>query len=414
MNVLIVSYYFPPINSGGSLRPAKMAEDLRRNGHGATVVTHAYGEERVEEPGVVRIHDPAYIRNRNSPMRWLRWAARRLMVEMKNRRGEYASVFEGWRDNVLARREDLKRIAHPSVILATYPPAETLEIGLELSHGFNCPLVADFRDGLLFEPIESRRMSRFASVVGHYRNLEAEVAEQAHGIIAVSEPIGAYFRDRYGKDRVLSVGNGFDSTDYTDLPSDSGLNTRYFNVVHTGRFGLSDRGISPAAFFDAVRTVVEDTDVARRLRVHLAGEWTASERKQIRNLVQKGVVQDHGLVSRERSLAMQRDADLLLIVTQARRTSALSTKLFEYLYARRPILALTHETAVGGIVRDTGSGWVIHPRDETRIVAFLRRAVLDSEWRTDISLEWKDIQPYAWERGMASVRELLNRIVNDI
>ncbi len=62
-----------------------------------------------------------------------------------------------------------------------------------------------------------------------------------------------------------------------------------------------------------------------------------------------------GSLEREHSLALQRHADALLLLAQPTRSQLVNFKLFEYLAARRPILALCAGTEAGRILGEAGS-----------------------------------------------------------
>ena len=68
---------------------------------------------------------------------------------------------------------------------------------------------------------------------------------------------------------------------------------------------------------------------------------------------------------------------LLLLVPRAggRGLSVLSGKVFEYLAAERPILALVPpEGDAASLLRDTGSAWIADPDDEAAIAAAIAEA----------------------------------------
>ncbi len=129
---------------------------------------------------MLRIYDPSHNMNRRGLRRW-QWLFLRSVVEVLSRLGCYSSIYSYWRRSVLRRADMIRQQAAPEVIVATYPPVETLEIGLALAKKFEVPLVADFRDGLLFEPVESRRLRRFVSLQKKYKQVEAEIAAAGGG-----------------------------------------------------------------------------------------------------------------------------------------------------------------------------------------------------------------------------------------
>jgi len=100
---------------------------------------------------------------------------------------------------------------------------------------------------------------------------------------------------------------------------------------------------------------------------------------------------------RRRSLELQRDSEaLLLLIPDAagRGRGVLSGKVFEYLAAERPILAVVPpEGAAAELIRAAGAGLVVAPDDVDGIAAALRN--LHAAWRagtlegTPLTDDWK-------------------------
>ena len=74
-----------------------------------------------------------------------------------------------------------------------------------------------------------------------------------------------------------------------------------------------------------------------------------------------------GALDRNQTLALQRRADTLLVLTEGASGPSVATgKLFEYLGAGRPILVLGEGTAAADIVRSAGAGSWRPPTIRTR------------------------------------------------
>jgi glycosyltransferase involved in cell wall biosynthesis len=88
---------------------------------------------------------------------------------------------------------------------------------------------------------------------------------------------------------------------------------------------------------------------------------------------------------------------LLLLVPRAggRGLSVVSGKVYEYLAAERPILALVPpEGDAATLLRDTGSAWIADPDDEAAIAAAIAEAA--GAWEADrlgerrLTTEWRE------------------------
>jgi len=403
--VLIVAYYYPPIQNAGTHRPQKLKKYLPRKGIATMVLTSSYSGDSLDEPAIIRIHDRSFNKKREG-IRYWRWLAMRLYTEMLNRCGRYHSIYSTWKNRAVSRADWIVQHARPNVIIASYPPVESLEIGLVLARKLSIPLISDFRDGLLFEPIEGKRLARYRCVTRRYREIEAEIVSHSRAVLTVCDPLTRYFQELYSHPRVFTIANGFDPDDFKQLPSEPILASGCFHIVHTGRFGLSDPGVDSAPFFQAIEMLLKvQPALAATLRIDLIGEYNKREKLEYNRLRESGVVIDHGVLTRDACLAVQRQADLLLIISQPERSSVVSLKIFEYLQAGRPILALTHRTGIAEIVRNTGTGWVVHSGDCGAIADLLTRIITDKRF-------YRSLQPHPEEIDQYNVMRSVDRLVD--
>ena len=113
---------------------------------------------------------------------------------------------------------------------------------------------------------------------------------------------------------------------------------------------------------------------ARRLELVVAGPLSPPERELLSRDVAPARIVAAGSLPRERAVALQREADALLLIAHPERSQLLNYKLFEYLAARRPILALAAGTEAGRIAAELGA-LVVSAGDPQAIQAGLRRLV---------------------------------------
>src|SRR5439155_23190521 len=125
----------------------------------------------------------------------------------------------------------------------------------------------------------------------------------------------------------------------------------------------------PRPVFDAVHRAAE-AGLVEPSRIHMrflgGGRFGDS-------LEMKQAVERAGLASRveflprvayEASLAeLSRASALLLLQASPDTVDLVPAKLFEYLRAGRPVLALVPDGATAEIMRDVGGGWVVNPAD---------------------------------------------------
>jgi len=184
-----------------------------------------------------------------------------------------------------------------------------------------------------------------------------------HAISCVSEAIADEVRGLDPHGVVRTIANGCDFDDFAGLeyrPAER------FRITHAGSFfGKRD----PRPFLQAFREANLDA-VAR-----FVGDFRSSDREWAETLDLGDRLELVGYLPRAESLRLQRDSEaLLLLVPEAggRGKGVLSGKVFEYLAAGRPILAVVPpEGAAAELVRETGSGVVVAPDDVDGIRAAL-------------------------------------------
>lgn len=136
-------------------------------------------------------------------------------------------------------------------------------------------------------------------------------------------------------------------------------------LVHTGSFaGPRDAG-------PLLRALSRVQSEGVPIRLVLVGRVMAPDRVLLDTTAVD--VEHVGVVPHRESLALQRSADVLLLLTSNNRGVA-TGKLFEYLGAGRPILALADGNEAARIVRETHSGITVPPDHEEAIAAGLREA----------------------------------------
>ena len=375
-SILLVAYFYPPCRDTGVLRPTAMAKWLRRAGHRVTVLTtSAYGAmPDDDELGVVRTADAQ------------RWRAR---LRGKDR---IDALFDS--DTYSGRPHFLSKVVVPEPLaLAWMPFARRRAIALHRRQPFDCvittsppesvhaigaalrrrgvPWVADVRDAWTFEPLRppfptaaQRRLDE---------RLERRWLGAADVVVCVSEPAAGDLRRREIAEPLL-IPNGWDPESAPE-PCGAGsglLDPERFSIVYTGRFGSYGR--DPRPLVEGLRRLAaDDPAAAARLDLVIAGPTTPEEANLFAADVAPARIVVAGSLPRERAIALQRAADALLLIAQPTRSQLLNIKLFEYLAAGRPIIALAAGTEAGRVGAELGAE-VAAADDSAAIAAALRRA----------------------------------------
>jgi glycosyltransferase involved in cell wall biosynthesis len=365
MKVLLVTMYFPPAGGGGVQRPLKLAQFLPALGIETHVLApddpkwvHRDPELRV--PTQAWIHRVRYVGPRaRKPAEELRRAegvekalvqaqvtARRLLMPDASVTWNLTAIPAAIR---IARREGI------DAVITTSPPGSIHFVGAAVQKATGARWLADLRDPLVAN--QHRRADTTATRARQAVNqqLARLVARRADAVSCVSEAIADEVRGLDPRGVVRAIANGCDFDDF------SGLEYRpapRFRITHTGSFfGKRD----PRPFLQAFRDSGLDA-VAR-----FVGDFRSSDREWAESLGLGDRLQFVDYAPRAESLRLQRDSEaLLLLVPDAdgRGKGVLSGKVFEYLAAGRPILAVVPpDGAAAELIRETEAGMVVAPDD---------------------------------------------------
>lgn len=258
-------------------------------------------------------------------------------------------------------------------VITSGPPHSVHLLGLPLDRR-RAAWIADFRDGWRYEMLRAPWPTTIQDRLD--TALERRVVTSADGVVGVTKPIADDFARRLSAESVW-VPNGWDPSIepmLADAPRPR-LDPEYVNIVHTGQLsGL--RGRDPRPLFEALYLLrVGHPDRARRLRIVLAGRLDTAEERMLAALPDDSAIVHIGHLDRIATAALQRDADALLLMTSPGHPSQATGKLFEYLTAGRPIIALAKDNEAARIVTETRTGVIAAPDRPDEIAQALLRAV---------------------------------------
>jgi glycosyltransferase involved in cell wall biosynthesis len=373
VKVLLVTMYFPPAGGGGVQRPLKLAQYLPALG----IETHVlapddpkwvHRDPDLRVPTQAWVHRARYLGPRaRKPAEELRAAdgleralvqaqvtARRLLLPDASVTWNLTAIPAAIR---IARREGI------DAVITTSPPPSVHFVGAAVQKATGVKWIADLRD-----PIVANQHRRDDSTAARARQKAVEqvarlVASQADAVTCVSEAIAEEVRGLDARGVVRVIANGCDFDDFAGLEY---LPGERFRITHTGSFfGSRDPKPFLQAFHDA------DLDAV----VRFVGDFRSADREWADALGLGDRLDLVDYLPRSDSLRLQRDSEaLLLLVPEAggRGRGVLSGKVFEYIAAGRPILAVVPpDGAAADLIRETGSGVVAAPDD----VAGIRSAL---------------------------------------
>jgi glycosyltransferase involved in cell wall biosynthesis len=314
----------------------------------------------------------------------------------------------GWNPAAALAARRLVRHSLIDCVITSGPPHSTHLIPLAL--GRRRPAwIADFRDGWRFESLRGRWPLPGQSALDGF--LERKVASKADLAIGVTRPISDDLAGRLGA-RSAWVPNAWDpdleeSVSRAAVPR---LDPDAVNIVHAGKLYIEgSRRRDPGPLGPALGLLRERRpDAARRLRILVAGRPDPTEDRYLRELDPASMIRHVGQLPHDSMLALERRADALLLVTAPELRSLATGKLFEYLAAGRPIIALARGNEAARIVEETGTGVTV-PLDDTEAVARAFEAIMDGKLTERYAPH--DLDPYVYPAPARRVAELVEQAI---
>lgn len=303
--------------------------------------------------------------------------------------------------NVLARREDI------AAVISSSPPVTAHVIGNELRARYSFPWIADLRD--LWSQNHSYGYSSLRWLVD--RRLELSTLLAADVLVTASQPWAEKLRALHKGKSTCAITNGFDPIHMNGRHIEQ---PEKFTITYTGSIYPSHQ--DPSKLFQALRELIQDGTIDPALievRFYSPpAKWLEQEALEAGL---EGIVIQNGMVPHEAALRRQRESHLLLLLNWEGlgEKGCYPLKTFEYLAAKRPILAIggCGDDVVTDLLNETRSGRCC--RDVDKIKDYLRKQY--GEYLTDtaayLGIE-SQICKYSYREMARKFAEVLDRVTD--
>lgn len=311
----------------------------------------------------------------------------------------------GWVKPSVVFLKDYCRKNHIQTLITTGPPHSLHLIGMQLQKEIGVKWLADFRDPwttihyFADLPLSIRALQK-------HKALEKEVLAAADLITVTSKPTKIEFQKITNKP-IAVVTNGYEES---LLPKEVlPLDTK-FSIAHIGSL-LSDR--NPKQLWQAIADLLKAyPDLKEDLQITLAGVVSDEVLFSIEKAGLKEFVKDFGYLSHEEAIRLQHSSQLLLLLEMDKEETKviLPGKLFEYMAARRPILALGPEGgAIAPILKETNAGSYYTYQETTAIYKYLEKQY--KRFKTgDLHIHSQGIESYSREAVSRKMAKLLQEL----
>lgn len=378
--VLVIAYYWPPAGGPGVQRWLKFVKYLPDFGVQPLVYVPENPNYPMMDEGLLD-EIPNHVQVVKKPIREpYGWAA---LISKKKTKSISSGLIQGKNPSILERTllwirgnffiPDARKLwIKPSIhflagfiadqgiqtIITTGPPHSLHLIGLGLKQRYAVQWIADFRDPWTTIGYQKQlRLTRWAEK--RHKKLEKQVLVAADKIVVTSETTKKEFEAITPKP-IKVITNGYDEQLVT-VPLDTKFTVSHIGSLLTGR--------NPLGLWKALKELIEqDSAFADALQIQLAGVVGEEVWQSITMFGLDNYVNRLGYLPHDKVVEVQQKSQVLLLleIDSKETQGIIPGKLFEYLNAKRPILAIGPQGwEAGALVEAAHAGrFVGHPQKE--------------------------------------------------
>jgi hypothetical protein len=381
VDLLLLAYWFPPVNESGALRPARFCRYLPDLGYSPWIVAASNSPVADLAPQVLRAPEIG--------ARGMAAGSVTRLFRGLQRVVPYSDCLE-WVPHAVASARSLIQAKPMGVIVSTSPPVATHVAALWLNLQYGLPWVADFRDPLVGNPFRTKWRGRLYDTA-----LEHWIMRRTAAVVVNTDAAQDELARRFPafRQKIHLIWNGFDGADSI---GPAPLPVRSYRVV--AHFGSIYGGRHPGRLVTSLRRLFDRGALDERaFRLRLVGSIDRSEgwirASAFSEFERRGSAEcTDGTVPRAEAQRQMAESDFLLLldVNQLEIGLQVPGKLFEYVRIGRPILAFTsNDSPVNRILGKSGVPHVcVFPED---VEAEVDRKVMEL-----LSTSTEPVQPSEW------------------
>ncbi len=425
---LIITYYWPPSGGSSVLRWLKFSKYLRDFGWEPVIYTPSNPESQEIDQSL--LHEiPPGIEVIKSPI-WEPYGIYKLLSgkKKKDRLGvalmnDSKSKFTGrvmlWVRSNLFIPDPRRFWVRPSieflvfwirknpvdVIITTGPPHSMHLIGMGLHKRLGIKWVADFRDP--WTNIDFYKELLLTRIADRYHHqLERKVLQEADHIITVSPGMTREF-ESLGINKVTTITNGYDHE-----PAESGSAVPgKFSILHLGSLPKSR---NPIRLWEVLSSLAaENQSFSSMLEVRLVGRMDITVKESIAQLdLQRYVVQQEYIPHEQTFDLLTKSSVLLLCINNTPNADGILTnKFFEYLSARRPILAIGPVNGDASVILGESGAGKMFEYDDSILLKEHVLSLFELYSQQKLTGKNQSIEKFSRKNLTRQLTDLLNKII---
>jgi len=403
VKILLISYYFYPKDTVGSIRPSRLADWLLSRGHDVTVVTKMSPPSHLQKTKLFFLVTPDHSFEKKLDEFGVKALIKGLglsrIINLFSLIFRWPDGQVSWARKVIEKNLVATNFQQYDLIYVSAPPFSSFKIAKELSKAYNIPWVAEFRD--LWSENHNYQLPRWRKKIDKY--FEKKVLKNASALVTVSQDLAKKL-EGFNKP-IITIQNGFD-LDLLTIKPEIRKKSKVIRLVYTGTIyyqkyswrellkGLKKFCIS-GGFFELI----------------LAGSSHEIFLKEAKRLKLDKYVISRGYLKQEESFALQKSADLLIFFPWQGSKGIVTSKLFEYFATRNKIMVVGQRTDISQFIINRGQGHLVS--NDNDILLFLKNILLKKDnFQSEIKVDRKCLLKFSRENQFKILEKSLIKLIN--
>ena len=438
--VLFVTYYFPPAGGPGVQRVLKFLKYLGDFGWTPIALVPENPEYPARDESLVK-ELPSDLIIRRAPIfepydLYRKFTGKEkgmaLDVNVNKEAGAKRSMSEklaefiratifipdariGWLPSAVKEGRKILKEYPIKAIYSSSPPYTPSLVARRLHRDSKLPWIAGFRDpwtGFLSTP------NRWAIPKAIDRSLEKSVFKEANLVEVAWKGIEADVRGKYPElpsEKFIHIPNGFDSADFPEpdiakraiVPKNEKCTITYSGSLYGPR--------NPMSFLQAIEQLIERKEIdPAKMKLRFVGRFGEQIHAMLDRPLVRDMVESISYVPHSKAVELLLDSDALLLIVDdvASVAEIVPGKVYEYLGAMRPIIAIAPpQGAIGELIKETGAGETVRQSDIEGQARIIKRVYDD--WQNQHSsfvIDMPAISQYERREATRKLAGLLDRL----
>jgi len=300
-------------------------------------------------------------------------------------------------------------------IISSFSPATAHLIANKLKNkykqnsfakGKKIPWVAEFRD--LWTQNDNYSFPWWRKIFE--TRLELNTLSTADVLITVSHPLSEKLKKFYKKEKIYVITNGFDPEKVNEPSLEL---TKKFTITYTGQIYFQKR--DPLKIIVALKDLIAEKIIdPNDIDLRFFGSESFFLHKEIEKYKLSSVVKEYDKIPREEVLKKQRESQILLLLKweDPKEKGVYSGKIFEYLAAKRPILATGgSKDVISELLEETKAGIDALTVEEIKIA--LKSFYYEYKQKRKVSFngDIEEINKYSYREVAKKFADVLNQTI---